>query len=132
MVAGPATTCRQTGRLASDSRSPSNTTQVVAPGVELRTAWRDGTTQLLLEPLEFLEKLAALTPRPEVRLLLYHAGPARRLASASGGSRRLPGTDKDVYVSYELAPLRQGCATLLLHRRRTHRPVRLQASLETI
>ena len=38
-----------------------------------------------------LEKLAALTPRPEVRLLLYHAGPARRLASASGGSRRLPG-----------------------------------------
>ena len=76
----------------------------VAPGVELRKAWRDGTMQLLLEPLELLEKLAALTPRPEVRLLLYHAGPARRLASASGGSRRLPGTDKGVYVSYEPAP----------------------------
>ena len=51
---GPATTCRQTGRLASDSRSPSNTTQVVAPRVELRKAWRDGTPQLFLEPLELL------------------------------------------------------------------------------
>ena len=104
----------------------------MAQGVELRKAWRDGTTQLLLEPLELLEKLAALTPRPEVRLLLYHAGPARRLASASGGSRRLPGTRKGVYVSYEPAPFRQGCATLLLHRWRTHRPARLQPSLETI
>jgi putative transposase len=40
--------------------------------VELRKAWRDGTTHLLLEPLELLEKLAALTPRPEAPLLLYH------------------------------------------------------------
>jgi hypothetical protein len=40
--------------------------------VELRKAWRDGTTPLLLEPTELLERLAALTPRPEVHLLLYH------------------------------------------------------------
>ncbi|HET8577005.1 MAG TPA: transposase [Methylomirabilota bacterium] len=40
--------------------------------VELRKTWRDGTTHLLLEPLELLEKLAALTPRPEAHLLLYH------------------------------------------------------------
>ena len=33
---------------------------------------RSGTTHLLLEPLEFLEKLAALTPPPEAHLLLYH------------------------------------------------------------
>jgi hypothetical protein len=38
--------------------------------VELRKAWRDGTTHLLFEPVEFLEKLAALTPRPEVHVLL--------------------------------------------------------------
>lgn len=31
--------------------------------VELRKAWRDGTTHLLFEPAEFLEQLAALTPR---------------------------------------------------------------------
>ena len=40
--------------------------------VELRKAWRDGTSHVLFEPVEFLEKLAALTPRPEVHLLLYH------------------------------------------------------------
>jgi hypothetical protein len=36
--------------------------------VELRRAWYDGTTHLLFEPVAFLEKLAALTPRPEI----YH------------------------------------------------------------
>lgn len=34
--------------------------------VELKGAWRDGTTHLLCELLELLEKLAALTPRPEI------------------------------------------------------------------
>jgi len=40
--------------------------------LELKRAWRDGTTHLLFEPLEFLEKLVALTPRPEINLVLYH------------------------------------------------------------
>jgi hypothetical protein len=40
--------------------------------VKLKGAWRDGTTHLVFEPLEFLAKLAALTPRPEVNRLLYH------------------------------------------------------------
>ena len=38
--------------------------------VKLKGAWRDGTTHLVFEPLEFLAKLAALTPRPEINLLL--------------------------------------------------------------
>ena len=29
-------------------------------------------TDMLFEPLEFLEKLAALTPRPEINLVLYY------------------------------------------------------------
>ena len=40
--------------------------------VELKRRWSDGTTHLLFQPVEFLEKLAALTPRPEINLLLYH------------------------------------------------------------
>jgi hypothetical protein len=32
--------------------------------VALKRPWSDGTTHLLFEPVEFLEKLAALTPRP--------------------------------------------------------------------
>jgi hypothetical protein len=38
--------------------------------VPLKRAWSNGTTHLLLEPLDCLEKLAALTPRPEVNLVL--------------------------------------------------------------
>jgi hypothetical protein len=34
--------------------------------VELKRAWSDGTPHPLFEPLEFLEKLAVLTPRPEI------------------------------------------------------------------
>jgi len=40
--------------------------------LKLKGAWRDRTTHLVFEPLEFLAKLAALTPRPEINLLLYH------------------------------------------------------------
>jgi hypothetical protein len=40
--------------------------------VTLKTAWRDGTTHLVFEPAEFLGKLAALTPRREINLLLDH------------------------------------------------------------
>jgi hypothetical protein len=38
----------------------------------LKTVWRDGTAQLLFEPIEFMEKLAAIIPRPAVNLLIYH------------------------------------------------------------
>jgi len=40
--------------------------------LQLKTAWRDGTRELVFEPLEFLERLAAMTPRPEINLLICH------------------------------------------------------------
>jgi len=40
--------------------------------IELKTAWHDGTRELVFEPLEFLERLAATTPRPETNLLICH------------------------------------------------------------
>jgi Putative transposase len=40
--------------------------------VELKTVWHDGTSHLLFEPIKFLEKLAAIIPRPAVNLVLYH------------------------------------------------------------
>ena len=39
---------------------------------QLRRAWSDGSTALLLEPLELLERLAALVPPPRRPLLAYH------------------------------------------------------------
>jgi hypothetical protein len=38
----------------------------------MHAAWGDGTRQLVFEPLELLEKLAALGPRPRINLVLYH------------------------------------------------------------
>jgi hypothetical protein len=37
-----------------------------------RRAWSDGSTALLLDPLELLERLAALVPPPRRPLLAYH------------------------------------------------------------
>ena len=38
----------------------------------LKAEWSDGTTHLLFEPIELLERLAALTPRPRINLVLHH------------------------------------------------------------
>ncbi|MGH7311985.1 MAG: IS91 family transposase, partial [Candidatus Rokuibacteriota bacterium] len=40
--------------------------------LELKTAWADGTSHLVFEPLELLARLAALTPRPRINLVFYH------------------------------------------------------------
>jgi len=47
---------------------------------ELRHPWRDGTTHVGFEPLELLEKLAALVPPPRMNLIRYHGvlAPAAR------------------------------------------------------
>jgi hypothetical protein len=40
--------------------------------LELRHPWSDGTTHLLFDPLELLERLAVLIRRPRINLILYH------------------------------------------------------------
>ena len=44
----------------------------------LKAEWSDGTTHLLFEPIELLERLAALTPRPRINLVLHHGVLASR------------------------------------------------------
>jgi hypothetical protein len=38
----------------------------------LKTPYRNGTTHVLFEPLDFIARLAALVPRPRVHLTRYH------------------------------------------------------------
>ncbi len=38
----------------------------------LKTPYRDGTTHVIFEPLDFLARLAALVPRPRVNLTRFH------------------------------------------------------------
>ena len=40
--------------------------------LELRQPWRDGTTDVVFDPVEFLGRLAVLVPRPRINLILYH------------------------------------------------------------
>ncbi|MBY0276821.1 transposase [Candidatus Binatia bacterium] len=72
--------------------------------LELRRPWRDGTRALLFDPLDFLGRLAALTPKPRVNLLLYHGvfaphaarrraavARAREVAEGPAGNGSAPG-----------------------------------------
>ncbi len=52
--------------------------------LELRRRWTDGTTHLVFDPVELLERLAALTPRPRINLVLYHGVLAPRAAWRKG------------------------------------------------
>lgn len=46
----------------------------------LKTPWRNGTTHVIFDPLEFIAKLAALVPAPRVNLIRYYGvfGPAAK------------------------------------------------------
>ena len=37
-----------------------------------KTPWRDGTTHVVFEPLDFIARLAALVPKPRVNLTRFH------------------------------------------------------------
>ncbi len=40
--------------------------------VVAKTAWRDGTTHIVMSSLEFMQRLAALVPRPRLHLIRFH------------------------------------------------------------
>ena len=39
---------------------------------ELKTPWRNGTTHVIFEPLDFISRLVALVPKPRVNLTRFH------------------------------------------------------------
>jgi Putative transposase len=40
--------------------------------LQLKSPYKDGTTHIVMEPLEFMERLAALVPRPRLHLIRFH------------------------------------------------------------
>jgi hypothetical protein len=78
--------------------------------LELKTAWHDGTRELVFEPLELLERLVAMTPRPETNLLICHGsalwGPAApdRHPARSGGHPEDPRAPGDRPLGAEPRP----------------------------
>ena len=65
----------------------------------LKTPYRDGTTHVILEPLDFLARLASLVPLPRVNLTRFHgvfaphAGLRMRIVPAK--PRQQPGPDEE-------------------------------------
>ena len=40
--------------------------------LQLKSPWRDGTTHIVMSPLQFMQRLAALVPRPPLHLIRFH------------------------------------------------------------
>jgi hypothetical protein len=40
--------------------------------LQLKSAYRDGATHILMSPLQFMQRLAALVPRPRLHLIRFH------------------------------------------------------------
>ena len=82
--------------------------------LQLKSAWRDGTTHIKMSPLEFMQRLAALVPRPRLHLIRFHgvlAPNAGLRAAIVPGPPQKPGDDA-AHDAHE-APARMGWARLL-------------------
>ena len=63
--------CRYINRpaIANERLKRNRAGQVV---LQLKSPYKDGTTHIVMEPLEFMERLAALVPRPRLHLIRFH------------------------------------------------------------
>ena len=86
--------------------------------LQLKSAWRDGTTHIRMSPLEFMQRLAALVPRPRLHLIRFHgvlapnAGLRAAIVPAIVPSPA-EGTGKPTDEHAHAAPARIGWARLL-------------------
>ena len=55
--------------------------------LKLKTPWRDGPTRIVMSPLEFMQRLAALWLRPRLHLIRFHGVQA---PNAKLGARVVP------------------------------------------
>jgi len=62
----------------------------------LKTPYRDGTTHIVLEPLDLMTRLAALVPPPRMHLMRYHGvfAPHSKLRAAVTRASRGKGTKR--------------------------------------
>jgi hypothetical protein len=94
--------CRYITRPAlSDERVQLNAAGQVE--LKLKTPWRDGTTHLVMSPLEFMQRLAALVPRPRLHLIRFHgvlsAATTPRAGARGGAGLKPPGPRRPSHTS---------------------------------
>jgi hypothetical protein len=80
--------------------------------LQLKSPWREGTTHIRMSPLEFMQRLAALVPRPRLHLIRFHGvlapNAALRAAIVPGPAKSEP-ADEHAHG----APARMSWARLL-------------------
>lgn len=80
---------------------------------QLKSPWRDGTTHIRMSPLEFMQRLAALVPRPRLHLIRFHgvlAPNAGLRATIVPGPAQTPGEHAEEHAR---TSARMGWARLL-------------------
>ncbi|MEO7851495.1 MAG: transposase [Rubrivivax sp.] len=82
--------------------------------LKLKTPWRDGTTHLVMSPLELMQRLAALVPRPRLHLIRFHG------VFAPNAKLRAQVVPQEPEPPAQAAPPAE-CEATCAH----HRPVRL-------
>ena len=82
--------------------------------LKLKTPWRDGTSNPRLSPLEFMQRLAALAPRPRLHQIRFHGVLAPNAKLRALVVPPEPGPPAQAAASAE-------CEATCAH----HRPVRL-------
>ena len=86
--------------------------------LQLKSPYQDGTTHIVMSPLEFMQRLAALVPRPRLNLIRFHGvlAPNATLRSeiVPGGSENSNDAPHDPGdASSQSAPARMSWARLL-------------------
>jgi len=80
---------------------------------ELKTPYRDGTTHVIFEPVDFIAKLAALVPRPRVNLTRFHgvfAPNSKHRALVTPAKRGKGSKSKGADVQDEKTPVQRHAA----------------------
>ena len=85
--------------------------------LQLKTPYRDGTTHLVMAPLEFMQRLAALVPRPRLHLIRFHGvlapNATLRCQIVPGGPDPATNPSEDHDASSPATPARLTWAQLL-------------------
>ena len=108
--------CRYITRppLANEREQTNAADQVV---LKLKTPWRGGTTHLVMSPLELMQRLAALVPRPRLHLIRSHGVLAPNAKLRAQGVPQEPEAPAPTPPSTQCEPK---CVS--------HRPVRLSGA----
>ena len=85
--------------------------------LKLKTPWKDGATHIVLEPLDFMQRLAALVPRPRLHLTRFHGvlAPNAKLRAkvVPGRAHKREWSHDDEHGCAHSAPVRMSWARML-------------------